>query len=271
MKPKHIIKKQYGQNFLNDVNLLTYIVEKADLDNQNVVEIGPGKGALTKLIVTKAKKVVAYEIDTSLKPFLQFDSHFDINIIYYDFLKRNLEQDFQTYFQEEDIVLIGNLPYNITSPILFKILFLPQIKNFTIMVQKEVALRLLSKPHNTTYNSISVIFQSLMVISQIKDVKNTMFFPKPKVDSIVLKFERILLESTKKAFIEKKFFTFVKASFQQKRKKLLNNLHSYFKISKKELMPFFDKNQLSLDIRAEQIGIAQFQQIATSFFDFFVL
>jgi 16S rRNA (adenine1518-N6/adenine1519-N6)-dimethyltransferase len=271
MKPKHIIKKKYGQNFLNDANLLSYIVKKADLDKQNIVEIGPGKGALTKLIVQKAKKVLAYEIDDSLKPFLQFDSHFDISIIYDDFLKRNLEQDFKTYFQEEDIVLIGNLPYNITSPILFKILFLSQIKTFTIMVQKELALRILSKPHNITYNFISVIFHSLMKITKIKDVKNTMFFPKPKVDSTVLKFERIILEEVEKNFIENNFFIFVKVAFRQKRKKLLNNLHSHFKISKKELISFFEKNQISLNIRAEQIGLTQFKKIAISFFNFFVL
>ncbi|MDV3197904.1 MAG: rRNA adenine N-6-methyltransferase family protein [Candidatus Phytoplasma australasiaticum] len=94
---KHIFKKQYGQNFLNNFKILNLIVESADLFNKNVVEIGPGKGALTKLLVLRAKKILAYEIDYTLKKFLLFAEHSNINIIYDNFLKRDIEKDFKKY------------------------------------------------------------------------------------------------------------------------------------------------------------------------------
>ncbi|MEZ0180220.1 16S rRNA (adenine(1518)-N(6)/adenine(1519)-N(6))-dimethyltransferase RsmA ['Camptotheca acuminata' phytoplasma] len=268
---KHIFKKKYGQNFLSDSNLLKLIVRKANLEKKNVVEIGPGKGALTQFILAKAKKVLAYEIDSSLESFLNFFSDSKIDIIYDDFLSRNLEEDFKKYFIEEEIVLIGNLPYNIVTPILFKILFLEQIKTFTIMVQKEIGLRILSRPNNKNYNYLSVLVQVFTKITKVKIVKKNMFFPQPKVDGIVLKFDKIILEEKEKEFLKTDFDQFLKASFQQKRKNLLNNLSKNFQISKDKILIFFQKNKISNNIRAEEIDIQQFKKIASLFFDFFHL
>ncbi|PQP79755.1 ribosomal RNA small subunit methyltransferase A [Candidatus Phytoplasma phoenicium] len=266
---KHIFKNKYGQYFLYDLNLLKLIINQADLNHQNVIEVGPGKGILTRLLLSKAKKVLLYEIDTSLKPFLFFDADISVDIIYDDFLKRDLKTDLQKYFSQEDVVLIGNLPYYITTPLLFKILFLTQIKTFTIMIQKEIGLRLLASSQQKKYNALSVMVQSLTNIKKIKIVKKTMFYPCPKVDGIVLKFEKKKLLDEERYFIENNFFAFVKISFQQKRKSLLNNLHDFFKIEKSQLLQFFYKYQIPNNIRGEEIDLIRFRQIAYCFFDFF--
>ncbi|WP_246833686.1 16S rRNA (adenine(1518)-N(6)/adenine(1519)-N(6))-dimethyltransferase RsmA [Texas Phoenix palm phytoplasma] len=268
---KHIFKKQYGQHFLKDINLLRTIVNSSNLENENVVEIGPGKGALTQFIVPKAKQFLAYEIDSSLKEFLKFDLYSNFNIIYDDFLNRDLKKDFYKYFKKEKVILIGNLPYYIATPLLFKVLFLSQVKSFTFMLQKEIALRILSKEKLKSFNFLSVIFQSFTKIQKIKFVKRTMFFPVPKVDSIVLKFEKKTFDKQRQYFLENKFLKFVKASFIQKRKTLINNLNIYFNISKIELLKFFDKYQISSNIRAEEIDVITFQFISESFFLFFNL
>ncbi|MDC9031800.1 16S rRNA (adenine(1518)-N(6)/adenine(1519)-N(6))-dimethyltransferase RsmA [Columbia Basin potato purple top phytoplasma] len=270
-KNKHIFKKKYGQNFLNDINLLKMIVKAADIENKNVVEIGPGKGVLTRLILNKAKKILAYEIDQDLKFFLNFENNPKINIIYDNFLSRNLEADFEKYFPKEEIVLIGNLPYYITTPLLFKILFLPQIKTFTIMIQKEVGLRILSNEKNKNYNALSVFIKSLTRVTKIKIIKKNMFFPQPKVDGIVLKFDKFELDEKDKIFLEKMFYPFIKAAFKQKRKFLINNLSQNFHICKKEISMFFQKNNISLNIRAEEIDIDKFKEITSLFFYFFNL
>lgn len=270
-KNNHVFKKKYGQNFLNDINLLKMIVKAADIENKNVVEIGPGKGVLTRLILNKAKKVLAYEIDQDLKFFLNFGNNPKINIIYDNFLSRNLEADFEKYFPKEEIFLMGNLPYYITTPLLFKILFLPKIKTFTIMIQKEVGLRILSNEKNKNYNALSVFIKSLTRVTKIKIIKKNMFFPQPKVDGIVLKFDKFELDEKDKIFMEKMFYPFIKAAFKQKRKFLINNLSQNFRICKKEISMFFQKNNISLNIRAEEIDIDKFKEITSLFFYFFNL
>ncbi|MDO8167984.1 16S rRNA (adenine(1518)-N(6)/adenine(1519)-N(6))-dimethyltransferase RsmA [Candidatus Phytoplasma melaleucae] len=271
MLNKYTFKRKYGQNFLTDNKLSEFIVEKANISNKNVIEIGPGKGALTKFIILKAKKVLAYEIDITLKPFLVFGSRFDVHIIYDDFLKRNLEKDFYDYFCEEEVVVMGNLPYYIVSPVLWKILFLPRVKTFTIMLQKEVALRILSSFKCKNYNALSVICQSLCFVHKIKVVKNTRFSPKPKVDGMVLKFDKIPFNTEEKDFMINKFYKFVKIAFYQKRKKLINNLNHCFGVPKIQLLKFFTEYQISPHIRAEQINIQQFKKISLLFFNFFNL
>jgi 16S rRNA (adenine1518-N6/adenine1519-N6)-dimethyltransferase len=263
----HITKKKYGQNFLTDMNLLNQIVTKASITDKNVLEIGPGKGALTKIIASQAKNILAYEIDATLKPFLNFENHSNVNIIYDDFLKRDLLKDFDHYFlPNQKLSLIGNLPYYITSPILFKIIDTPQINDATIMIQKEVGMRLLAQPNTKNYNALSVIIQFIFSIKKIQEVKRHMFFPSPKVDSIIIKLTKnnnicpILLQQ---------FIKFVKASFKQKRKTLLNNLSYQFLLSKENIIPFFLKHHIPLQIRAEQVTLETFQKLTVKWFIFF--
>ncbi|WCA22566.1 16S rRNA (adenine(1518)-N(6)/adenine(1519)-N(6))-dimethyltransferase RsmA [Candidatus Phytoplasma oryzae] len=270
IKKKHIFKKKHGQNFLNDINILKSILTKIDLDNKNIVEIGAGKGLFTRLIAQKAKKVLTYEIDKSLKYFLKFDLYPNIFVIYDDVLKRNFNKDFYEYFNKEDIEMIGNLPYHITIPLIFKILFLDQVKTFTFLIQKEMGLRILSREKKRNNNSfLSIFLQSLTCIQKIKNFKNTMFFPKPKVDGIMLKFDKLILSKKDKLFIQNEFFLFIKASFKQKRKKLINNLSNFFDLPKKKILFFFEKYQIPFDIRAEQINVIEFKKISLLFFNFF--
>src|SRR5690554_4958494 len=140
----HQAKKRFGQNFLTDKNLLKKIVEAAKIKNKNVLEIGPGLGALTQFLVLDAKKYLAYEIDYSLKePLKQYeDQH--TTFIFKDFLETPVEDELTNYFGHEPIHLIGNLPYYITTPIIFKFLSIPNIETATIMVQKEVGERMIS-------------------------------------------------------------------------------------------------------------------------------
>src|SRR5690554_5309723 len=158
-------KKKFGQNFISDLNLINKIVNGAKIEGKNVVEVGPGRGALTKVISQTAHKVIAYEIDQDLKQYLDplSDQFPNLEITYEDFLKTNLKTD-------ESWELIGNLPYYITTPILFKFLEEPQYNSATIMVQKEVGDRILSSPNSKKYNALSVIVQYLTNVEKIVNV-----------------------------------------------------------------------------------------------------
>ncbi|WP_349402013.1 SSU rRNA (adenine(1518)-N(6)/adenine(1519)-N(6))- dimethyltransferase [Candidatus Phytoplasma solani] len=266
---KHQTKKKYGQNFLKDNNLLKKIVAKATLKDKNVIEIGPGKGALTRLIINEAKHLLAYEIDPTLKPFLVFNEP-NIKIIYDDFLKRDLLKDFLLYFPiNPQLSLISNLPYYITTPIIFKIIETPQINDATIMIQKEVGLRLMAQPNNKNYNALSVIIQFFFNIYKIQEVKRHMFFPQPKVDSFVLKLEKKKdHDDFSSSFCQQKFIKFVKAAFKQKRKILLNNLSNSFLLSKEKITLFFEQQKIYIKIRAEEITLKDFKKISIQWFVF---
>lgn len=251
----HKMKKRFGQNFLTDKNLLKKIVRKADVENKHVLEIGPGQGALTQFLVLEAISVTAYEIDFTLKPYLNklVNTYDNLEVIFEDILKIDLPND-------KDYHLVANIPYNITSPILFKVLETNNIQSATLMIQKEVADRLNAKPNNKEYNALTVIMNYFMTIEKIMDVKKTMFTPRPKVDSSVIKL-------TRKAFRhfsdkqEEQFLEIVKASFMQKRKTLVNNLASYFKIEKITLNNFLEDNNISQMVRAENLELEQFIKI----------
>lgn len=250
----HKAKKQYGQNFLTDKNLLKKIVSEANLENKNVIEVGPGRGALTQFVLPIAKKFVAYEIDKSLTPLLTPFVEQGLTLKFGDFLNSDLNQDIQTYFNNEEVHFIGNLPYYITSPILFKILETEKIKTATMMVQKEVGERISSKPNQKTYNALSVLVQYFTNVRKVMTVKKNMFIPQPKVDSVIIQ----IIKKTTNDETTKKFIPFVKASFTQKRKTLVNNLNEGFNIEKSKIHDFLKQNNLSETIRAEQISVEMF-------------
>lgn len=251
----HKMKKRFGQNFLTDKNLLKKIVRKADVENKHVLEIGPGQGALTQFLVLDALSVTAYEIDFTLKPYLKkMENEFaNLTVIFEDILKIELPND-------KDYHLVANIPYNITSPILFKVLETNNVKSATLMIQKEVADRLNAKPNNKEYNALTVIINYFMTIEKVMDVKKTMFTPRPKVDSAVIKLIRKEFrhfnDETEKLFLE-----IVKASFMQKRKTLVNNLASYFKIEKTNLNQFLKDNNINEMVRAENLELDEFIKI----------
>ena len=205
------IKKSWGQNFLIDKNTINKIIHVINpRNNDTILEIGPGHGALTKELLSLSKKVYAVEIDPMLCTQLN-NQYKQLKLFNDDILKWDEE-----YIQFDKIV--GNIPYNISSQIIFKFLN----KNWSMMVlmlQKELAKRIVSKEGSKEYGRISVMAQIFCDISYMFDISRNVFHPKPKIDSGILLFKR------KKTSVDiNKFSIFIKEAFKQRRKKLKNNL-----------------------------------------------
>ena len=256
------LKKKYGQNFIKDVNIIHKIVDKADIESDSlVIEVGPGMGVLTKELVKKAKNVVSYEIDKTLKPFLDVElkEFSNVQVIYSDFLDSNVKKDIEKY-EYKKLYMIANLPYYITTPIITKVIEDElDMHKIVVMVQKEVGERFAAKINSKAYNSLTVFLNYYFDIKKLFDVSRTVFTPVPNVDSAII-------ELTKKSNLlvlkdKDLFFRLVKESFMHKRKNIKNNLNGYdLNIISKVL----NENGLDLNARAEQIPLEVFVQIANT-------
>lgn len=267
IKKYHIqTKKKYGQNFLIDENIINKIIDSSSIDKDTgVIEIGPGLGSLTNILINKAKKVLCYEIDTNLVDILNKEYKKDnLIIINTDFLKVDLKNDINNYLKDcKKIIVIGNLPYYITTPILMKLFEIEEIKEYTLMMQKEVALRILAKPNTKEYSSLSIITQIKSEINKVLNVSKNVFIPKPEVESIVLNF-KINPDRYNISNLDE-FEVFLRNSFSQKRKTLLNNLYTSYNINKEELIKFLNLNNYNINIRAEEISINDFINLFNKF------
>src|SRR5699024_3886752 len=191
-KYRFVFKKSLGQNFLVDVNILENIIKHAGIDKQsNVIEIGPGIGALTEQLAIYANKVIAYEIDQRLLPILAdtLRTYENVEIIHQDILQADVAEAIQRSFNlNQDIHIVANLPYYITTPILMKLLSdnLP-VSSYTIMIQKEVAERMAATPNQKSYGSLSIAVQYYTNAKLMMSVPKTVFMPQPNVDSAILK------------------------------------------------------------------------------------
>lgn len=246
-------KKKYGQNFLIDANITDRIASLACQKDTVVLEIGPGMGALSEQLLKYAKAVYAYEIDHDMVEILKQD--FPSLIVYEeDFLKTDLSL---TPFYKEKLCVASNLPYYVTTPILFK-LFESQldISKITVMVQKEVADRFKAKKGEEDYNALSVIVNYLYDVKLQMQVPRAVFYPKPNVDSAVLTF---LPKRERDREYEKKLFPLIKASFVQRRKTLFNNLKDIY--GKERVLEMFSILSLKDTIRAQELGIEDFMRI----------
>lgn|SRR5690554_1536148 len=245
------MKKKFGQNFLTDKNLLKKIVVEANIKNKNVIEIGPGLGALTNFLVMDAKKVIAYEIDKDLKPALDEikNNNNNFDYLFEDILKVDLDL-------KEEHHVVANIPYNITSPIIFKLIEEPLIKTATLMVQKEVCERIVASPNSKSYNALSVIVQYYMDVTKLMNVSKKLFTPIPKVDSAVFKMTR--KDKVLKTNEEQLFIRIVKGSFHQKRKTISNNLSFEFKVEKALINEFLGDLGIDSLSRAETISVEKF-------------
>jgi 16S rRNA (adenine1518-N6/adenine1519-N6)-dimethyltransferase len=221
-------KKSLGQNFLIDTNILRKIVDAAEIsDETGAIEIGPGIGALTEQLARRAKKVVAFEIDKRLLPILAdtLSPYDNVRIIHQDVLKADIHQVIADEFTNvADIMVVANLPYYVTTPIIMKLLTdrLP-IRGMVVMLQKEVADRLAAKPGTKDYGSLSIAVQYYTEAEVVMTVPRTVFIPQPNVDSAVIRLikrKQPPVSVTDEAF----FFQVVRASFAQRRKTILNNL-----------------------------------------------
>ncbi len=253
--------KKFGQNFLIDDNILNTISCSLDNAHGAVIEIGPGLGSLTRKLVERFDKVLAYEIDNKMIEVLNDTIKKDnFKIIAGDFLKADVENDIKEYFNKDNIYVIANLPYYITTPILLKILEeAPSIKKLTIMIQKEVASRFLGKPNTKDYNSLSVLIQTYMNVSKVCDVSNKCFYPQPLVDSTVIKLER--KEKLDFEIInEKEFQKINRMLFRQRRKTIVNNLKDGF--SKEIILDALSKLNIKETERSESLSCEQIIKLA---------
>src|SRR5699024_8742835 len=179
-----------GQNFIIDVNILENIIKHAGItESSGVIEIGPGIGALTEQLALNAETVIAYEIDDRLLPILQetLQDYKNVHIIYEDILQANIQLAIQKYFSKaNDLHIVANLPYYITTPIVMKLLAdrLP-VTSMTIMIQKEVADRMAAQPNSKSYGSLSIAVQYYTDAQTVMHVPRQVFMPQPNVDSSV--------------------------------------------------------------------------------------
>lgn len=251
-------KKSLGQNFLMDKNIIKKITDSVNPNEGDlIVEIGPGAGAITKELVKKSCDVICFEIDTRLKEILESINSDRLQIVFNDFLKVNLSE----YIDEKkykNIHFIGNLPYYITTAIINKIISESNPHEITVMVQKEVGDRFMSKPNSRDYGSLSVFLQYNFDVTKVVNVNKRCFEPVPKVDSVVVKLRK---NKKYKANNEEKFYKLVKDSFTQKRKNLRNNLRSYDLLKIEEVLK---KHNKDLTARAESLSIEEFVDIANN-------
>lgn len=253
-------KKNYGQNFLVEPGIVSKIAHYAIVsDHTVVIEIGPGIGALTQMLSQVAKKVIAFEIDERLPEVLAYslEECDNVEVILEDFMQVDLSQIVAQY-PHDDVVIAANLPYYITTPILFKIFESnADIQRITVMMQKEVADRFAASVNSKDYNALSVITQYRTNVKQVVKVPRHVFNPKPNVDSSVLQFE---FKEKDPSIHEELFFSMVKACFKQRRKTILNNFGEWVG-DKEKAKTYLNEANIDEKRRAESCSLDEFIQL----------
>ena len=250
-------KKKFGQNFLKDTNLLRAIVSDAGVSGEdNVLEIGAGAGALTEQICAATSgKVVSVEVDNTLRDFLtdKFKDTKNLEFIFNDILKVPTS-DIAGYFGGKPFRVVANLPYYISSPIIFYLIESGlNIKSITVMLQKELVDRITANPGGKEYGAISVVLSLYGKVKKTRDVPRQMFTPMPNVDSAILSIE---IEPTTLPIAQ--ISKVVKVCFAMRRKTLVNNLIEGFKMTRDQANQILEQCGLPLDIRAEKLDKEQY-------------
>lgn len=267
-----VAKKSLGQNFLSDLNILRNIVTAAEVTkNDNVIEIGPGIGALTEQLALKAKKVVAFEIDEHLLPVLDetLAPYDNVKIINQDILKANLPAVIAAEFNPgEPVKLVANLPYYITTPILMGVLQSNvTFDQIVVMMQAEVADRLVAQPGVKAYGSLSVVMQYRANVEIAFRVPRTAFIPQPNVDSAIIRLTpRTAL--TVEPYSPEALFGFVKGCFAHRRKSLWNNLQGIFGKQpevRERIEAVLNQVEISKQIRPERLTLVNFIELVNAF------
>lgn len=269
-------KKSLGQNFLIDTNILNRIVDHANLtENSGAIEIGPGIGALTEQLARRSKKVVAFEIDQRLLPILEetLSPYSNKKVIHQDVLKADVAAMIKEEFSGfDDIMVVANLPYYVTTPIIMKLLEekLP-IRGIVVMLQKEVAERITAKPGSKDYGSLSIAVQYYTEAETVMIVPKTVFVPQPNVDSAVI---RLTVRTSPRVNVkdERFFFQVTRASFAQRRKTILNNLTSQLpagKEKKETILKVLSDIDIDPSRRGETLSIEEFAQLSDSLYPYF--
>lgn len=253
-------KKQLGQNFIFDTNLLDFIVKSAGVTAEDkVIEIGAGAGTLSNQLALYAKQVISFEIDTSLRERLLEvqGKHNNLEFVFQDFM----EADLNKYLDDANIRVVANIPYYITTPIIFKLLeFGDKIKSMSFMVQKEVAERFCAEHGSKMYGITSIILQSVADVKYIRTIKKECFTPVPKVDSALI---RLDLNLNKFNILNIEFFNkLIHNSFAMRRKTLINNLLKSYDISRDEIENLLAEIGCNPMVRPEEISVEKFVEFS---------
>jgi len=249
---KHIAKKKFGQNFLKDAAIIHSIIQSINpLPNDLLIEIGPGLGALTKPLLEKTNRLLAIELDRDIVAWMENEySKKNITIFNEDVLNFNFNQF------DQKIRIVGNLPYNISTPILFKCIDnILNIKDLHFMLQKEVVDRMIATPSSPEYGRLSVMLQYYFAMEHLVDVPKESFEPEPKVESSFVR----LIPYEQYPFIAnniEQFARIVKEAFSQRRKTIRNTLKSF--ITEND----FEKIGINPQLRAENLSVSDFVKIS---------
>ncbi len=257
--------KSLGQNFLIDQSVLDSTIEASGIDERyGVIEVGPGIGTLTVELSKHAGKVVAIELDRSIAEYLKgaFVAYDNVEIIQGDALKTNLNQIIEEHMPGMPVVVIANLPYYITTPLIMKFLEdeLP-LESITVLIQKEVAERIVSPAGKKDYGAISVAVQYYSNPEIVRIVPPESFMPPPKVTSAVIKMD-IKNHVKPQVSDQKNLFKVIRAAFSQRRKTLVNALSSVYPVSKEDIAKIVKDITNNEKIRGEQLDLCQFIQIS---------
>ncbi len=263
MNEKFQFKKKFGQNFIKNENVLEKIVEVAEIKNESlIIEVGPGAGALTKYLKDRGQ-VLCYEIDKTLEDILvkNLEGADNVSIYFGDFLNQDIKKDLANY-QYENLYFVSNVPYYITTPILFKLMNSGlYFKKIVMMVQKEVGERFTSITGKKEYGALTVLLRYYFDTKKEFLVSREEFIPKPNVDSVVVSFKP---KVTKEKLKSEEFFQqIVHDSFQFKRKTIRNNLKKYDLNLVSEVLA---KYNLDLSVRSEQLDYKIFVDIANKLY-----
>ena len=265
---KNIVKKYgfkfskgLGQNFLIDDTVLEDIIEAADISSEDlVIEIGPGVGTLTKLLLKKAKKVCAIELDDKLIPILHEElKEFDnLEVVHGDALKVDFNE---IIGDEKSVKVVANLPYYVTTPIIARLLKGNyNFNSITIMIQKEVAERIAAKPSTKDYGALTLLVQYHSTVEIVRKVGPDAFIPQPKVESMVIKLNKLPEPRVDVADVDL-FFKVIRESFNMRRKTLSNSLKN-MKIDKEKLQKAFEEAGIDPIRRGETLSIEEFAKLS---------
>jgi 16S rRNA (adenine1518-N6/adenine1519-N6)-dimethyltransferase len=258
--------KSLGQNFLTDDSVLMDIVDGAEVNAEDfVIEIGPGVGTLTKELLKRAKRVCAIELDSDLIPILKEElkdfNNFDI--VHEDALKVDFKE---LIGEEKSVKVVANLPYYVTTPIIVKLLNEDyKFKSLTIMIQKEVGERMAAKPNTKEYGALSILVQYHCDTKIIRKVSPSCFVPQPKVDSIVVKMDK-LPQPRVQVKDEKLYFRVSRESFNARRKTLWNAMKN-LKLNSEIIEAAFNKAGVDSKRRGETLSLEEFADLTNAIYE----
>ena len=263
-----VAKKNLGQNFLIDENVILDAISAADIsDNDIVIEIGPGLGTLTKYLLERAKKVICVELDNSMIDILneRFFLYKNFDVINDDILKIDLHELIRKNKEEisaEKVKIVANLPYYITTPIIMKLLEEKlDIDSITVMIQKEVADRLTAIPGKKNTGAITYSVYYYSEAEEVRTVPNTSFVPAPEVESEEIKLT-IRKEPVIKVLNEEKLFKLIKIAFMQRRKTLINAISNSNLATKDKIKEILYELDIDERVRGENLSIEDFAKIS---------